>query len=155
MDNLNTCCPSVVALNADECGLDLSLSANAYVARVCQTITYTLTLTNNTGETLRNVLVNIPLVNSLTFIPGTLQVGGNTVSQDTLDCISVGDMEPTQVVTLTFNAVVMNSNRYIKTQACAKFICCCCCMKRTVCAKSNQNCVQVCQCCQSSGNTSV
>ena len=54
MDNLNTCCPSVVALNADECGLDLSLSANAYVARVTKQQVYLSTIIYSVKLSLNN-----------------------------------------------------------------------------------------------------
>ena len=64
------------------------------------------------------------------------------------DLYTDGEVGPNTSVTITYTCVVMQCQRYISTQACAKFCICCCLNKKSFIVKSEPHTLQVCCCCQ-------
>ena len=147
-----SCCPikcpcGTQTLDAD-CGVTLSVSASEYVARVCSQVTFTVVLTNNSEETLQNAVLVCPCHGALALVPNTVTVSGNSIENATPECIPLGEVGPNTSVTITYTCVVMQCQRYISTQACAKFCICCCLNKKSFIVKSEPHTLQVCCCCQ-------
>lgn len=136
------CIPS-----ADECGVRVTISSDLAVCRVCNTINYTVTVTNNSDQVMKNTVLTLPIDNALALMPNTVTVNGNTVDVTTLDQVDLGDINVGETCTITYQTTVMTCQRYIKAKAKVNFLVCCCFMKKNLCVTSNTNCVQVCCCC--------
>ncbi len=145
--NFVQCIPS-----ADECGVRVVVSSDVAVARVCNEINYTVTITNNSDQVMRNTVLTLPIDNALALMPNTVVVNGETVCVNSLDQVRIGDIEVGETVTITYQTTIMVCQRYIRAQAKVNFLVCCCFMKRRLCVTSNTNCVQVCCCCNCNNN---
>lgn len=144
---------NITCLNSsDDCGVSLVLTCSNAVARVCEEVTYTLTITNNSNSTMTNAALNLPICNALALMPGTVTVNGQTVEVLNLDLIPLGNIDPNETVTVVYNVTVMTCQRYIKHTAKVQFTCCQCFSKKTLCVLSNQNLLQICCCCPGTGN---
>lgn len=133
----------------EDCGVNVVVSSDVAIAKVCNEINYTVTITNNSDQVMRNVVLTLPLDGALALIPNTVVVNGTTLEGAELKDIVIGDIEVGQSATVTYQTMVMECQRYIKTKAKVTFLVCCCFAKRTLCVVSNPNCVQVCCCCAS------
>ena len=141
------CIPS-----ADECGVRVIVSSDVAITRVCNEIAYTVTITNNSDQVMKNVVLTLPIDNALALIPNTVTVNGETVEVNCLDRVNIGDIPVGETATVTYRTTVMICQRYIKAQAKVNFLVCCCFMKKNLCVTSNTNCVQVCCCCGCGNN---
>ncbi|MDY2574403.1 MAG: hypothetical protein SOW55_00230 [Bacilli bacterium] len=147
---MNNCHPNTFVRcipSADECGVRVVVASDVAIARTCNEINYTVTVTNNSDQVMKNVFLTIPLDNALALMPNTVVVNGTTIDVDTLNQIPLDDIEVGATATLTYTVTVMVCQRYIRTQAKVNFLVCCCFMKKNLCVTSNTNCVQVCCCC--------
>lgn len=133
--------------SSQDCGVTVNLTASNTVARVCQEITYTVTITNNAVDVMSNACLVLPIDNALALMQGTITINGMTYTGDTLDLVPLGDINPGETVTVTYVVTVMQNQRYIKHKAKVKFCCCQCFTKRPICVLSNVNVLQVCPCC--------
>lgn len=136
------CIPS-----AEDCGVSIVVSSDVAIARVCNEINYTITITNNSDQVMKNAVLTLPLDNALALMPNTVVVNGTTLDTDSLNQIPLGDLAIGATTTITYQTTVMVCQRYIKSQARVNFLVCCCFAKRNLCVQSNLNCVQVCCCC--------
>lgn len=144
---------NVTCLNSSEdCGVNVVLTASNAVARVCDEVTYTVTITNNSNSTMTNAALNLPLCNALALMPGTVTVNGETVEVINLDLVPLGNIDPEETVTIVYTVTVMTCQRYIKHKAKVTFSCCQCFTRKTLCVLSNENLLQVCCCCSGTGN---
>lgn len=147
-NNRNTTCLT----SQDDCGVNVVLTASNAVARVCDEVTYTVTITNNSNSVMTNAALNLPLCNALALMPGTVTVNGEGVDVISLDLIPLGNIEPEETVTVVYNVTVMTCQRYIKHKAKVIFTCCQCFTRKNLCVLSNENLLQVCCCCPGTGN---
>ena len=139
---------NVTCLNpADDCGVNIVLTASQAVARVCEEVTYTVTNTNNSNAVMTNAALNLPICNALALMPGTVTVNGEQVDVVNLDLVPLGNIEPEQTVTIVYTVTVMTCQRYIKHRAKVNFTCCQCFSRKALCVVSNPNLLQVCCCC--------
>lgn len=139
---------NVTCLNpADDCGVNIVLTASQAVARVCEEVTYTVTITNNSNAVMTNAALNLPICNALALMPGTVTVNGEQVDVVNLDLVPLGNIEPEQTVTIVYTVTVMTCQRYIKHRAKVNFTCCQCFSRKALCVVSNPNLLQVCCCC--------
>ena len=137
------CVPST-----EDCGVNVVVASSVAITRVCNDITYTVTVTNNSDQVMRNVVLTLPLNNALALIPNTVTVNGAALENPDLNNIVIGDLPVGETATITYQTTVMICQRYVKTTAKVRFLVCCCFAKRNLCVQSNTNCVQVCCCCQ-------
>lgn len=143
------CCnntPMCIPSNLD-CGINVTLTASDYVARVCNTITYTVTVTNNSAETMTDAILTLPIANVLALLPNTITVNGAPYEDTTLNHVALGTINPNETVTVTYQTTIMACQRFIKHRAKVVFGCCQCFTKKMICVLSNENTVQVCCCC--------
>ena len=139
---------NVTCLNpADDCGVNIVLTASQAVARVCEEVTYTVNITNNSNAVMTNAALNLPICNALALMPGTVTVNGEQVDVVNLDLVPLGNIEPEQTVTIVYTVTVMTCQRYIKHRAKVNFTCCQCFSRKALCVVSNPNLLQVCCCC--------
>ena len=139
---------NVTCLNpADDCGVNILLTCSNAVARVCEEVTYTVTITNNSNTVMNNAALNLPICNALALMPGTVTVNGEQVEVVNLDLVPLGNIEPEQTVTIVYTVTVMTCQRYIKHRAKVNFTCCQCFSRKPLCVVSNPNLLQVCCCC--------
>ena len=132
---------------AEDCGVNVVVSSDVAIARVCNEINYTVVITNNSNQVMKNATLTLPLDNALALMPNTVVVNGTTLEGAELKDIVIGDIEAGQSVTVTYQTMVMECQRYIKTKAKVTFTVCCCFAKRNLCVTSLTNYVQVCCCC--------
>ena len=137
------CVPST-----EDCGVNVVVASNVAITRVCNEITYTVTITNNSDQVMRNVVMTLPLNKALALMPNTVTVNGTTLENADLNNILIGDLPVGETATITYQTMVMECQRYIKTTAKVRFLVCCCFARKNLCVQSNVNCVQVCCCCQ-------
>ena len=138
--------------SSDDCGVSVILQASNAVARVCDEVVYTVTITNNSNTVMTNAGLNLPVCNALALMPGTVTVNGEQVEVENLDLVPLGNIEPGQTVTVVYTTTVMVCQRYIKHRAKVNFTCCQCFTRKTLCVLSNVNLLQVCCCCPGAGN---
>lgn len=141
-NNQVTCLPS-----SQDCGVNVTLTSSNTVARVCQEVTYTVTITNNAIDTMWNTCLTLPIDNALALMQGTVTINGVPYNCDTMDLVPLGDINPGETVTVTYVVTVMQNQRYIKHKAKVRFCCCQCFNKKPLCVLSNCNVLQVCPCC--------
>ena len=139
----------------EDCGVNVVVTTNNAIVRVCDTITYTITVTNNSDQVMRNTVVTLPIINALALQPGTVTLNGETVTLP--ECtyhVVIGDLPVGETATITYDVVVMECQRYLKTKAKVNFLVCCCFARRNLCVTSAPNCVQVCRgcCCGNNSN---
>lgn len=143
----------VTERNCTDCGLNLLLTATPCCARICEEVTYTLTITNNSSQELGCPYLNICLADSLCYMCGTLTIDGETNTADSLKNIALEAIPAKGTVTITFNARVMTSERYVNSFVYLDYSACCCLDNRCYRTTSNLSTIQVCQCC--TGNTTA
>lgn len=136
----------------DDCGVAVVLTSSNAVARVCDEVTYTVEITNNSNTTMTNAFLNLPICDALALMPGTVTVNGETVEVENLDQIPLGNIDPEATITVVYTVTVMTCQRYIKHKAKVVFTCCQCFTRKTLCVLSNVNLLQVCCCCPGTGN---
>lgn len=149
-------CPNTAQVqcipSADECGVRVVVSSDVAITRVCNDIAYTVTITNNSDQVLKNVVLTLPLDKALALIPNSVEVNGEAVEANCLDQVCVGDIAVGETATITYRTTIMICQRYIKAQARVNFLVCCCFMKKRLCVTSNTNVVQACCCCNCANN---
>ncbi len=144
---------NITCLNpADDCGVNITISASNAVARVCDEVTYTVTITNNSNTVMTNAALNLPICNALALMPGTVTVNGEQVEVVDLDMVPLGNIDPQETVTIVYTVTVMTCQRYIKHVAKVVFACCQCFSRKNICVVSRPNLLQVCCCCSGTGN---
>ena len=114
MNNNSTCgCQNqMTCLNSSQdCGVNVNLTASNTVARVCQEVTYTVTITNNAVDVMSNACLVLPIDNALALMQGTITINGMTYTGDTLDYVPLGDINPGETVTVTYVVTVMQNQR--------------------------------------------
>lgn len=137
----------------DECGVSVIVTSDVAITRVCNEVNYTVVVTNNSDQVLREVYLTLPIDDALALMPNTLVVNGTAIENVCeINQVLLGDIEPGASVTITYQVTVMECQRYIKTQAKVYFTVCCCFNRRNLCVVSNTNCVQVCCCCSGNNN---
>lgn len=147
---LTPCTTTVVTeKNCTDCGVTLNLRATPCCARVCEELTYTLTITNNSSQELGCPTLNICLADSLCYMCGTLTIDGTASDEETLKDITLENIPAKGTVTVTFQARIMTTDRYINTYCYLDYGACCCLDSRCFRTTSNIDTVQVCQCCGS------
>lgn len=139
----------VTERNCVDCGVTMTLTATPCCARVCEDLTYTLTITNNSSQELGCPTLNICLGDSLCYLCNSLTIDGTAVEQDRLTNISLETIPAKGTVTVTFEARIMTTERYVNSYAYLDYNACCCLENRCFRTTSNVSTVQVCQCCGS------
>ena len=138
--SITPCSTTIVSeKNCTNCGVTLALSSTPCCARVCETITYTLTITNNSSQELGCPTLNIILGDSLCYMCGTLTIDGTANDATCLRGITLDTIAAGATVTITLEARVMTNERYVNSLAYLDNRC-----YRTT---SNIDQIQVCQCC--------
>ena len=146
--SITPCSTTIVSeKNCTNCGVTLALSSTPCCARVCETITYTLTITNNSSQELGCPTLNIILGDSLCYICGTLTIDGTANDATCLRGITLDTIAAGAIVTITLEARVMTNERYVNSLAYLDYGACCCLDNRCYRTTSNIDQIQVCQCC--------
>ena len=136
----------------EDCGVNVVLTSTNAVARVCDEVTYTVEITNNSNATMTRAALNLPICDALALMPGTVTVNGEAVEVENLELVPLGDIAPEETVTVVYTVTVMTCQRYIKHKAKVTFSCCQCFTRKELCVLSNVNLLQVCCCCPGTGN---
>lgn len=147
------CCRPVVTDVTPVCGVEVVLDSDVYCTRVCNIITFTATVINNTNMTLNCVSLDLNVNPSLCINPETITLNGITIENACPDRVDIGNLEAGASAIVTFQATVMECKRYIKSKVFASYLVCCCLERKCVTTPSNIDCIQVCCCCCSPGTT--
>ena len=135
------------------CGLSVNLQSDVEVACLCSRVTFTVTVTNNSDITARNVILTLPLDGVFALLRNTVIVNGQSVVVENLDQVPLGDLEPGATSTITYTVVVMENKRYVYSRAIVATCVCCCFENRAINVGSNLHLLQVCPCCSCSNST--
>ena len=143
----NRKCHQVRIINDACCGLCVTSKCSTYCTKVCCSVTYTITVTNNSEQTVKDVFLHVPLDGEFCLNPDTVTVNGQAANVDCLDAIQIGDIASNSTATVVYTCTVMQYKRCIKTRALVTFTTCCCYERRDFGVYSNVNILQVCPCC--------
>lgn len=152
-NRINPCCSQPTTVTCVNCGLNVDLQSDVEVANLCSRVTFTITVTNESDITARNVILTLPLDCSFALLRNTVVVNGQTVDVENLDQVPLGDLEAGGSATITYTVVVMENKRYIYSRAIATTCICCCFERKIINIASNLHLLQVCPCCSCSQNT--
>lgn len=141
------CCRPVVTDVTPVCGVEVELDSNVYCTQVCRTVTFTVTITNNTSVTLNCLSLDLNPHCALCINPETITLNGTAVENANPSRIEIGTLAPAATATVTYQATIMERRRYLKTRVYATYLVCCCLERKCVTTPSNVDVIQVCSCC--------
>ena len=130
-------------------GLNVTLTSSTYCSRVCERVTFTVTITNNCPITALDVRLHLPRCGVYCVDPSTITLNGEAVDVTCLDDISVGDLGQNAIATVTYTATIMEYKRCLKTRVLATYYNCPSMCRKNLAVYSNCNLVHVCPCCAS------
>ena len=149
MWNLNNscCCKPTITSNVPICNVDLALTSDKCISNVCGNIEFTLTITNNSSNTIYCSTLNLNTEKCLAINPCTILVNDVLVENANPCSIDIGTIAPGAIVTVKYTAVVMSCCRCIKYRVPMTFGVCCCFEQKCFKTLSNVRLIQVCCCC--------
>ncbi len=150
--NRRCCCRPVVTDTTPVCGVEVILDSNVYCTRVCNTVTFTATVVNNTSMTLNCLSLDLNVNPSLCINPETVALNGTLVENACPNRVDLGTLAPGASAIVTYDATVMECKRYIKSKVLATYLVCCCLERKCVTMPSNIDLIQVCCCCNTPAN---
>lgn len=147
MNCCNQRCHRIRIIDDNCCGLCVTSKCSTCCTRICCSVTYTITVTNNSENTVKDAILHVPLDGVFCLDTASVTVNGQAVEVDCLDAIPLGDLAPNTTSTVVYSVTVMEYKRCIRTRALVTFHACCCYERRDYGVYSNTNIVQVCPCC--------
>lgn len=141
------CCRPVVQDTMPRCGVEVVLDSDVYCTKVCNTVTFTVTVVNNSGMALNCCALDLNVNPSLCINPETITLNGTAVENANPNYVNIGTVEAGGTAVVTFQATVMECRRYIRSKVLCSFMVCCCLEPRCMNVPSNIDCIQVCCCC--------
>ena len=84
------CCRPVVTDVTPVCGVEVELDSNVYCTQVCRTVTFTVTITNNTSVTLNCLSLDLNPHCALCINPETITLNGTAVENANPSRIEIG-----------------------------------------------------------------